>query len=174
MSNIIIFEGVDNCGKTTIATELARKLKGYQYFKIKQDRLYVEKIDPEVLKQSHLLQMNFFHELARQVDFKIIMDRFYPSEYVYGSLFRTIDQKKLWEFDGLFARLGAKIIILQKKDEGLEDEIWSKEQLIAIRNKFAEFADWTECEVLLLDTDSEDLDSQLEQIIKFVFPLGIV
>ena len=168
MSKIIIFEGVDNCGKTEIATALTKRLKNYQYFKVKEERLHIEKVDHVILRQSHLLQLNFFYELARQVDFNIIMDRFYPSEFVYGSLFRTIDEEKIWEFDKMFAELGTKIIILQKQDDRLEDELWTKEQLITIKAKYQEFAAKTKCQVLLLDTDSEELEWELAEINKFL------
>ena len=168
MSNIILFEGTDHCGKTEIATALAKRLPDYQYFKVKQERIHIEKIDPEILKQAHLLQLNFFYEFARQVDFNIIMDRFYVSEFVYGNLFRKIDEEKIWEFDKLFAELGTKIIILQKKDDRLEDELWTKEQLIAIKAKYQEFAAKTKCQVLVLDTNSEDLEYELFEISKFL------
>lgn len=168
MSNLILMCGVDNCGKTEIAKALATRLGNYQYFKVKQERIHIEKVDHEILKQSHLLQLNFFYELARQVDFNIIMDRFFPSELVYGALFRKIDEEKIWEFDKLFAELGTKIIILQKRDDGLEDELWTKEQLIAIKAKYLEFAAKTKCQVLVLDTDSEDLEWELKEIEKFL------
>lgn len=168
MTNIILFEGVDNCGKTEIATALAKKLGNYQYFKVKQERLHIEKVDPEILKYAHLLQLNFFRELARQVNFNIIMDRFYPSEFVYGSLFRKIDEEKIWEFDEMYSKLGMRIIILQKQNDKLEDELWTKEQLIAIKEKYKEFAAKTKCRVLVLDTDSEDLDWELTEIMKFL------
>ena len=174
MSKIVIFEGVDNCGKTEIAHALQKECPWYQYFKVKQERLHVEKVDPAILKEAHILQMNFFYELARQTDVNILMDRFYPSEFVYGSLFRKIDEEKIWEYDNLFASLGTKIIILRKQDDKLEDELWSKEQLIAIKKKYEEFAEKTVCETLVLDTDSEDLAWELEQIGKFLYPLKIM
>lgn len=168
MSNLIIFEGVDNCGKTEIATALVKRLQNYQYFKVKQERIHVEKIDPAILKQSHLLQLNFFYELARQVDFNIVMDRFYPSEFVYGSLFRKIDTDELWKYDKLFASLDTRVIILQKENEKLEDELWNKEQLIAIKEKYKEFVAKTACKTLVLNTDSEDLNWELNEISKFL------
>ena len=168
MSKLILMCGVDNCGKTEIATALAKRLPDYQYFKVKQERIHIEKIAPEILKQAHLLQLNFFYEFARQAEFNVIMDRFYPSEFVYGSLFRKIDEEKIWEFDKLFAELGTKIIILQKQNDKLEDELWTKEQLIAIKAKYQEFAAKTKCQVLVLDTDSEDLEYELFEISKFL------
>jgi len=168
MSKLILMCGVDNCGKTEIATALAKRLPDYQYFKVKQERIHIEKIAPEILKQAHLLQLNFFYEFARQAEFNVIMDRFYPSEFVYGSLFRKIDEEKIWEFDKLFAELGTKIIILQKQNDKLEDELWTKEQLIAIKAKYQEFATKTKCQVLVLDTDSEDLEWELNEISKFL------
>lgn len=167
--SIIIFEGVDNCGKTEISHALVeRLLPDHQYFKVKQERIHVEKVDPAILKTAHELQLNFFYELARQVDLNVVMDRFYPSEYVYGSLFRDIDHQLIEDYDAMFAELGVKIIILRKKDDALEDELWTKEQLLAIRDRYEVFASWTKCDVLVLDTDDEDLDRELSEIQKFL------
>lgn len=166
---IIIFDGVDNCGKTEISHALVEKvLTDHTYFKVKQERIHVEKLDPKILKTSHELQLNFFYELARQSNLNIVMDRFYPSEYVYGSLFREINEDLIWEFDRQFAELGVKIIIPVKGDEFLEDELWTKEQLIAIREKYKEFAQKTKCEVLVLNTEDENLERELTDIKTFL------
>jgi len=166
---IIIFDGVDNCGKTEISHGLVQHvLKDHTYFKVKQERIHVEKLDPKILQKSHELQLNFFYELARQSNLNIVMDRFYPSEYVYGSLFREIDEELLWEFDKKFAELGVKIIIPVKGDSFLEDELWSKEQLVTIREKYKEFARKTSCEVLVLDTEDENLERELSDIKTFL------
>lgn len=166
--SLIIFEGTDHCGKTSIAQEFCRRNPKYQYFKVKQEQIHIEKVDPEILRQSHLLQLNFFYELARQVDFNIVMDRFYPSEYVYGNLFRSIDKEAILRFDKLFAELETSIIIVEKPDEKLEDRLWSKEQLIAIKAGYRDFALASSCKVLQLDTDSEDLEWELESINTFL------
>ena len=168
MSHIIIFEGVDHAGKTTIAQEFCKRNPEYDYFKVKQEQIHIEKIDPDVLKQSHLLQLNFFYELARQVDFNVVMDRFYPSEYVYGSLFRNIDEEKIMEFDKLFASINTSIIIVEKDDDKLEDRLWSKEQLIAIKDRYVKFAAHCKCNILRLHTDSEDLEKQMTAISEFI------
>lgn len=167
--SIIIFDGVDNCGKTEISHAVVeRLLPDHQYFKVKQERIHVEKVDPAILKVSHELQLNFFYELARQAKLNIVMDRFYPSEYVYGSLFRQINEDLIWEFDAKFAELGVKIIIPHKGDAFLEDELWTKEQLIQVREKYKEFAEKSKCDVLLLNTEDENLDRELADIAAFL------
>lgn len=169
MSSIIIFEGVDNCGKTNISQALVeRALPTHKYFKVKQERIHVEKVDPAILKEAHMLQLNFFYELARQADINVVMDRFYPSEYVYGSIFREVDIDAIMEFDKLYAELGTKIIILVKEDDKLEDELWTKEQLLMVKRRYEDFAANTACEVLVLHTDDEDLDAQIATISEFL------
>lgn len=168
MTHIIIFEGADHCGKTTIAQEFVKRNPEYSYFKVKQEQIHVEKLSPDVLKQAHLLQLNFFYELARQVDFNIVMDRFYPSEYVYGGLFRNIDEEKIMEFDKLFAAINTSIVVVEKKDDRLVDKLWSKEQLIAIKDRFIKFAAESKCNVLRLHTDSENLEEQLTHVNDFI------
>jgi len=166
--SIIIFEGTDHCGKTTIAKEFCERSDKYQYFKVKQEQIHIEKVDPAILKQSHLMQLNFFFELARQVDFDVAMDRFYPSEFVYGALFRNIDEEKILEFDRIFSSLNTVIVLVQKKEDALEDRLWSKAQLIAIKERYKTFFDKTSCRVLMIDTDSEDLEWELSEIHDFI------
>jgi len=165
---IIIFDGPDNCGKSTIAKALIKRLDAHSYFKIKQDKIHLNTYNPETLKTAHELQLDFFTQLAKQSNMNIVMDRFHPSEYVYGSLFRKIDEEIFWHYDKLLAEAGVKIIIPIKPDRYLEDELWTNEQLIKIKEKFMEFADKTACPVLLLRTEDEDLEDQLNRINKFL------
>jgi thymidylate kinase len=166
--SIIIFEGTDHCGKTNIATEFCKRNPDYQYFKVKQEQSFIEKVDPAILKQSHLMELNFFFELARQVRFNVAMDRFYPSEFVYGALFRDIDEEKILEFDKLFSELDVVIVLLQKEDDKLEDVLWTNEQLIEIKKRYTHFFEKSACRTMLLDTDSEDLDWEISEIENFI------
>ena len=165
---IIIFEGTDHCGKTTIAQEFCKAHPEYQYFKIKQEHLDIKETDPNVLAHAHLLQLNFFLELAKQVDFRIVMDRFYPSEIVYGSLFREVNVKELLKFDRIFAALNTHIVLVEKSDDELEDALWTREQLIAIKDSYRLFFTDTKCKTICLNTDSEDLQWELNEIDKFI------
>lgn len=167
--SIIIFEGVDNCGKTEISTAVVKHLlPDHKYFKVKQEQLHIQSKSHDVLREAHILQMNFFYELARQTDQNVVMDRFYPSEYVYGSLFRDIDEEVIWHYDKLFSELDVKIVILEKGDKYLQDELWTNEQLIAVREKYKEFASKTKCKVYVMNTESENLDEQLAELSIFL------
>jgi len=167
MTNLIIFEGCDNCGKTTIATALAKEI-GYNYFKRKKEMLYIKKTNPVIIEEAHKENLAFFYEYCRQVDANVIVDRSFPSEYVYGSLFRQVDEKMLLDYDLRFSRLNTKIIILTKSDEFLEDELFSNEQLIQIKKKYVEYSEKTACDSLVLNTDDCDLSSQLKIIKNFL------
>jgi thymidylate kinase len=166
--SIIIFEGTDHCGKTSIAKAFCERNPSFKYFKVKQEQLHIEKVDPEILKQSHLMQLNFFYEFARQIDFNVVMDRFFPSEFVYGKLFRDIDETEIMKFDELFASIGTVIIIVEKADDKLEDRLWTKAQLLAIKERYSKFVDESKCRVLYLNTDSEDLEWELNEIHDFI------
>jgi len=166
--SILLFEGTDNCGKTEIALEFVKRHPEYQYFKLKKERDIVEQTDPVVLQKAHELELRFFIEFAKSVNFNVVIDRHYPSEWVYGSLFRKVDEMLLQRCDEEFANLNTKIVILQKNDDALEDELWNKKQLIAIKKKYQDFAKMTQCDKLLLNTDSENLEWELAEIDKFL------
>lgn len=167
---IIIFDGPDNCGKTSIAKALVEKcFTSHAYFKIKQDKIHLNKYNPDTLKTAHELQLDFFAQLAAQSKMNIVMDRFHPSEYVYGSLFRKIDEEVFWHYDKMLGEAGVKIVIPIKSDEFLEDDLWTRDQLIAIKQKFMEFSEKTACQVLVINTEDEELEEQLAKITKFLY-----
>lgn len=164
---IIIFEGVDNCGKTTIAQEFCKRHPEFNYFKVKKEQMYVRELSPEDITKMHAIELNFFYELASQVNMNIVFDRFYPSEYAYGKTFRNINGDEILRMDEKFAKLGTKIVMCIKPTEKFEDDLFNKEQLIRVSYNYSEFAEKTKCEILVLETDDEDIGREINEIETF-------
>ena len=167
MGNIIMIEGADNVGKSTIGKALAKRIH-YDYFKMSRSNIFVKKEDPKIVEAMHAFQIESFYNFSVLVNFNVILDRFYLSEIVYGKLFRKIDEDFLWEYDKKFAKLNLKLIVLKKDENKLEDELWTNEQLCTIQRKYVETYEKSACDKILIDTSNEDLESQLSQIINFL------
>ena len=164
---IIILEGCDNTGKTQIGTELSNRI-GYPYFKLKREQVWIQKENAACVQSAHAFQLQFFYEFARQIDFNVILDRFFPSEWVYGSLFRKVDEDLIWDYDRKFAALNTHIVILTKDDDKLDDELFDSSRLKLINEKYKEFVNKSACKILYLKTDDEDLEREIKEITNFL------
>lgn len=90
MSNfIIVFEGADNLGKTTVAKIICEKL-GYSYLKFPNENHYYGKILREVLQGKRAFEpvgfqaLNIIDRLFTKIEGKIIVDRYVLSGKIYG------------------------------------------------------------------------------------------
>lgn len=80
LSKITIFEGPDGCGKTTAALDFARLVGGeYVHWGLVDDPF-----------NDYLNCLLAYHQAPEEVH--LVLDRFYPSETIYGRLFRGIDR----------------------------------------------------------------------------------
>lgn len=168
---IVIFEGPDMTGKTTIAKACAQEL-GIPYFK--------NGIQTDAFKGWLAGGENFFHGLMKfadpyflsyleQTDASVILDRAYPSEWVYSRAFgrETVDSALEYS-DSTYARLGAKIIITGRSNYVMKDDlvpdVIGPTKTKEIHELYQYFAQWTKCDVLQLNVDDEDLDRQITEI----------
>ena len=172
---IIIFEGLDGTGKTTIAKALAEKLN-LQYFKNSmhgldsmpekyKDRAYFDNL----LKYQAPLTLAFL----RQCLFKekgIILDRFIPSEFAYGMALRNgTDEDLIWQIDKKLFLLGAKVIYLTKCfNRVTQPKEFMYSELVKIRTYYQIYKSTTLMPWLWLDTTSENLSYQITEIVHFL------
>jgi len=163
-NNIIIFDGVDNSGKTTIAKELSSRL-GIPYFSYKRP----DDLTDKNVSDANMLALDYIYRLLDSIDASIIIDRAHPSEYVYGPLLRGTPIGHTKMIDKLAAKIGAKIIICSKeKLTAKTNERLTESQLKSADMGFKYFIEETVCETLELDTTDEDLNSQLRKIVDFI------
>jgi thymidylate kinase len=165
MQQIIIFEGHDMVGKTTILKALSEKISIPVFKETRQERWYDHVIDLLYAEEARC-------QMLEQVGCSIIFDRSYPSEWVYSQVYnRPTLPEKLAMFDKRYAKMGAKIIILYKNpDEFLDDDqaLIEKEKYIKIKEKYEDFAKQSECQCLLLDTSDQNLEKQISLITRFL------
>lgn len=169
--NVIFLVGADMCGKTQIAQALSQKLQ-IPYFKPSEER------QTFVNNQSKFL-FDLKYADPRMADFlwqsgySVVFDRGFPCEWVYSKLLnRETDDVALRHVDNVYASIGAKIVVTYRSSYvGIIDDIDSslkEEKLEVIDRLYREFAKWSNCSVMFLNVDSENLDWEVEEICKFL------
>jgi len=167
---ILIFEGPDGCGKTNIARELERVI-GIPYFKNESEWSCFED-DPSYFINAMTYGDPYFLSYLEQTKASVIMDRWYPSEWVYSKAFkRPTDYGVLRSIDDRAAALDAKIIIpCRTSYDGVVDQFESIKPAILqdIEEIYRAFSDWTNCDTFFLNVDDENLDRELFEVLNFV------
>lgn len=168
---VIMFTGVDMCGKTNIAKELSR-LTGIPYFKPSEERF-------TFLKNPDKFIMDTRYADPRMADFlfqtghSVIFDRGYPCEWVYSKFFgRPADEETLRRIDEVHAEMGTKLIITYRSSyDNIVDDLDSSlagDRLVKLDKLYKDFSKWTKCQHLFLNVDSEDLGKEISEINKFL------
>jgi thymidylate kinase len=170
---IIIFEGFDNCGKSTIAKALSDKL---HIPLMKNDKSNLQLIKNFNFEDSFRYCIPKFFQYYDQRLFRdIIFDRDYMSEYVYGYLKRQEDfvSKSILstclQFDLEYFKRNAFIIYCHKTEiKDYQDEETSIELKSQAEERYLDIINRSYNRILMLNTDSQDLKSQLETIMAYI------
>lgn len=122
MNNIVIFEGVNKTGKSSIIKMLNELIPDSIVFydRTVRDR-YAKTFYAKMAMNAQLMTMT---QMFKQVptDKIILLDRFHLSEYVYGKIERSYDcMKDVLVIDDVLAKMGAKIIYMEDNIDGLND-----------------------------------------------------
>lgn len=162
---IIILEGHDMVGKTSIGEELSEMLN-IPLFKCAKHNQWHDQLIDLIYAGETLTQF------LEQTKTSVIFDRLFPSEFAYAKAYdRPTSYKKIMDIDSRYAKMNAKIIIFYKNSDCYEDDdtgLIKTEMYENIHNAFVEFSNLSECDVLLLNTSDKNLGKQLEKIISFI------
>ena len=167
MSNILVFEGADQAGKSSIAKEFSRRT-GFKYFKNPSEKTQFFVDDNRV---TWIIEGTYLFNLISQgVIDRVILDRHLPSEYAYSYAYnRKTDGAKIVEFDLKLAQLGACMVYCFK-DSYEQYEDWAVKQ--ADRAKIAEgfelYLQQTRMPYLKLNTTDQNLENQIADIKAFL------
>jgi len=162
--NIIIVEGVDGVGKTTVAKELAKELN-YGYIKNPfPSRDYYNNYNTSLFEFSYLLMILKTGKLDN-----IVLDRWYSSELVYSYLYkREIEKKQFWKMDRELAEMGAVGLYLHKlqKKESYKNENVNYESLQILDQKYMKYIEKSKIPYHTVSTNTENVKDQIK-LIKF-------
>ena len=169
---VVIFEGPDRCGKTNIARELSKRLK-IPYFKntVETDKFGI--LNDEYFTNASRYIDTYMSDFLLQTGMSVIFDRNYPSEYVYPRVFkRKYDLLMLKKIDEMHLRLGTKIVIPYRSSyKGIVDPIHpqiNEKRLSELDELYEEFSLWSQCEILRLNVDDEDLTREVNEVLSFI------
>lgn len=167
-SRIIIIDGPDMCGKTQIATEIARRF-GYHYFKNSHERVEFGK-DSDYFAKTLKYGLTYFIDFLAQTDVKVIFDRCHPSEFVYSRIFeRATDEQSLEWCDSALARTGASVIIPFRTDyasvvDDSHPELVHSATLKKLHEMYVQFTLWTKIPTFWLNVDDENLEREIRDV----------
>jgi len=169
--HVIMFIGVDMCGKTNIAQELSR-LTGIPYFKASEERLTFLTNQDKFLMDTRYADPRIADFLL-QTGHNVIFDRGYPCEWVYSKFFeRKTDEDVLKHIDSIHSTIGTKMIIPYRSSyDNVVDDIDPRlagERLVKIENLYRDFSRWTGCQCFFLNVDSENLEKEISELNQFL------
>lgn len=164
---ILIFEGHDKTGKTTIINELSSVIQ-IPVFKLKKDK---KQFDHAI---DLLYGVESTVQFVEQTEHSVIFDRFYLSEYAYSKVYkRATSFEKIFELDTRMSKLNTFIIVCYKNAEEyevdpLDSDIVKTIDYPKLTREFKNFSTLTKCRTLLLDTSSKNLEKQVNTILNFI------
>jgi thymidylate kinase len=128
--------------------------------------------DPDYFVHALRYGDPYFAAYLKQSGASIILDRSFPSEWVYSrALERHTDHDMLRMVDTMYAELGTKIVLARRSSyEGIIDDefrVLDSKMLQRVDELYAEFSEWTSCQTLTLLVDDEDLEREIEAVTLF-------
>lgn len=165
---ILIVEGPDKSGKSTVGKLIAKELN-IPYFKPKNDK---EALNLDTDFSSKMLQYcdPYFVDMLQQTKFSLVIDRHFPSEWCYSSVMgRKTDEERIWKTDELFSKISAKILIFKRNSyagEQDEDVRINDKVLEKLSSKYDEFAKLTKCEKFIFTFDKFDSENMKNVVLE--------
>lgn len=155
---ILVFEGHDNSGKSTIAKAYAKRFGG-QYYHNPSNQDAIKEHVPLSYQEYYLaLHLPCFDRSRLHV-----IDRFVMSDYVYSEVFGTPVNKKWRDLSYELSQPYVRYIVCYKSGEIAKDNLFDKQE--QVRQKYMSFMNepmWSNS--FFIDTTDENLESQLKRI----------
>lgn len=161
--NIIVFEGIDRVGKTSLANLMCGELHKLSIFKHDESMVPYSKMNSnnESDKMLQLLSM------AEMFECDVIFDRFHMSDFVYGVLNRSYDFSEAMNnfkvVDRKLASLNSVLVFVKPIDIGLSSKKHGKD-LTMFEVLMEMLADISETRILQVDYGAVNDDKRFEKL----------
>lgn len=165
--HVIIFEGHDRAGKSTIAKALSEKMQ-IPVFKVSRDKRWW---DPEVNLKYLTEGITQFIE---KTGVSVILDRWIGSDYMYSKLFnRDISYEKIFELDSRLSLLNTLFVVCYKDAEAhipdTEDADYvDMSQYATMTANMIEFSNKSKCNFIFINTSDANLEEQVKKILAHI------
>lgn len=166
---VIIFDGPDGCGKTNIGQEISR-ITNIPYYKNHDEHRYFES-DPSYFISAVRYVDRYFTGYLETSGASVILDRAWPSEWIYSKVMqRETDYEVLRELDNRHAKLGTYIVIPFRTDYSCVTDTYEvlEKKIGVIDQLYIEFAKWSNCKILKLNVDDENLEREVAEVLNFI------
>lgn len=167
---IIIFEGFEKVGKTTIAKKLASEIS-VPYFKnpneLQNTLFEKEQIDFEV-QTKH--DWRYMIEFLKQTKNSAIFDRSFISEFAYGKIFRSKNYEKnnvekfIKHYDDELGKINSFLIYCFKNHNNEEDDIINKSFATNIDCLYRQYIEQTKIRTIIINTEDHNIERQIKMI----------
>lgn len=160
---IVIFEGHDKAGKTTIANALAKELD-LTVFKVTRDKYFWDPVSYQTYATEAITQ------IIEKTGLSVILDRSFASDHMYSKLFkRPYNYSKGYETADRFGKLDALIVLCYKDkisylDDPEDAAFISTADYDKMTEIYLEFLGEIDCRYIIINTSDHDLDKQLQLI----------
>ena len=113
MPTIVIVEGVDRSGKTTVANALSKALN----VPVFRNKEFFGGAEGQWRDScSEIEKINLMVNMVETLDADVIFDRLHLSEFVYGLVEREYVNGSIWEIDERLSSLGAIVVHVKPYD----------------------------------------------------------
>lgn len=132
---VLILEGPNKCGKTTLAKFLVKEYN-FAYFKdyTVDDKLDTS-FDPRRIEYEICAQARLLNSLA-EYKLNIVVDRFHISEFVYGLCRRGYTSRAIGIAENVLRSDNVKLLLLTDEDEKINERVGKNE--IDVINSYAD------------------------------------
>lgn len=174
MIPVLIFEGHDRSGKTTIANKLAEKFDT-EVFMTNSKECFTDKAAYSK-DSSNIAKFNFYiaslvHNIVacNSIQKPIIIYRSFLSEMVYSEIFeRATDNTFNNATDMLLSSIDSIVILCKNDRDQFDDELLSDVLVKSSIEMYDKVKLNVKCDVLCLDTSSHNVDAHVDYIMSYI------
>lgn len=170
---IIIIEGVDCGGKGWMAERLLKKMPNCYYLKHGNRPQNASEFEIAKLHTSYKTMLKTYYQAIQPVNGTLIMDRFYQSELVYGSMLRgyTPDkdpfykelEKRILHERHLYLEIYASEGDILKRMEIKEEDYLKKEMVPKIIQGYKDYYKTCSLNKLRIHSSQANVDALVER-----------
>jgi len=193
---LIVIEGIDGCGKTTVAEILKKKLeeKGYKVYLTKEPfNQKIKEVIREILEKEHELNEYFGKTLAllfsadrhlHQLEIKkklsggyiVISDRYYHSSFAYQTIYKGITIEFIKSITPFLAKpdfvfildIPVEVALNRMSIRERKTKYEEKEILKKVRENYLKLKDILKDEKIFVINNNRDINETVKEILSII------